>query len=153
GSNNAIRPRPMRPRGLGHVAYCLVSSLGSAITNSKRGKRLMGATLRNSVRSSIRARANCALKLDKLAGAVAVALALPTIVVLQPAHAQQPAAQPEEIVITGSRIVRRDYEANSPIQTLDASAFEQQSSIAIEDTLNQLPQFVPAATGLTQVAD
>jgi iron complex outermembrane receptor protein len=119
------------------------------------GENIMGAIRRKSVRSALPSRASYALKLDKLAGAVAVALALPTIVVVQPARAQEPSAQqqPEEIIITGSRIVRRDYEANSPIQTLDSTAFESQSSIAIEDTLNQLPQFVPAATGLTQVAD
>ena len=33
------------------------------------------------------------------------------------------------------------------------SSFEAQSAIAIEDTLNELPQFVPAATGYTQVQD
>ena len=89
------------------------------------------------------------VRLHRLASAVAIALAVP---VLQQASAQD-AAGVDEIVITGSRIVRRDYQANSPIQTIDSSAFEQQSSIAIEDTLNDLPQFVPAATGLTQVQD
>jgi outer membrane receptor protein involved in Fe transport len=59
----------------------------------------------------------------------------------------------EQIVITGSRIVRRDFEANSPIQTVDADALEQQSAIAIEDALNDLPQFTPAATAYTQVQD
>ena len=59
----------------------------------------------------------------------------------------------EQIVVTGSRIVRRDFEANSPIQTVDADALERQSAIAIEDTLNDLPQFVPAATAFTQVQD
>jgi outer membrane receptor protein involved in Fe transport len=73
---------------------------------------------------------------------------------LSSARAQEPGAAPlEEIVITGSRIVRRDYDANSPIQTIDASSFEAQSAIAMEDTLNELPQFVPAATGYTQVQD
>jgi iron complex outermembrane recepter protein len=89
-------------------------------------------------------------KPKKLASAIAVALAAPAVMV-QTAHAQDP--QLEEIVITGSRIVRRDYEANSPIQTIDASSFEEQSAIAIEDTLNDLPQFVPAATAYTQVQD
>jgi outer membrane receptor protein involved in Fe transport len=90
------------------------------------------------------------VRLSRLASAVAIALALPAV---QQASAQDAPAGIDEIVITGSRIVRRDYEANSPIQTIDSSAFEQQSSIAIEDTLNDLPQFVPAATGLTQVQD
>ncbi len=96
------------------------------------------------------------LERKKLAVAVATALALPTVG-LQTAQAQQQAPQaqqqPEEITVTGSRIVRRDYDANSPIQTIDKNAFEQQNSIALETALNQLPQFVPAAQGLTQLQD
>lgn len=89
----------------------------------------------------------------RLALSIASALAAPTIG-WQHAAAQQPAAQPlEEVVVTGSRIVRRDYEANSPLQTLDRSAFEQQNSIALETALNELPQFVPAAQGVTQLQD
>ena len=85
------------------------------------------------------------------------ALAIPAVG-LQTAKAQQPTAQqqqqqPEEITVTGSRIVRRDYDANSPIQTIDKNAFEQQNSVALETALNQLPQFVPAAQGLTQLQD
>lgn len=59
----------------------------------------------------------------------------------------------EEITITGSRIVRRDFEANSPIQTIDAESFENISALGVENALNQLPQFVPAATQYTQIAD
>jgi outer membrane receptor protein involved in Fe transport len=47
----------------------------------------------------------------------------------------------EEITVTGSRIVRRDYSAQTPIVTVDAEAFTQRSAIGIEATLNQLPQF------------
>ena len=47
----------------------------------------------------------------------------------------------EEITVTGSRIVRRDYEAQTPIVTVDAEAFTQRSSFGIEATLNQYPQF------------
>src|SRR5690606_7729789 len=69
------------------------------------------------------------------------------------APAQDDDAALEEITITGSRIVRRDFEANSPIQTVDAEMFEENSALAIEYTLNQLPQFVPAATQFTNIAD
>ena len=58
-----------------------------------------------------------------------------------------------QVVITGSRIAHRDYEANSPIQTIDASALENKAAVTIEDTLNKMPQFVPAATGYTQVSN
>src|SRR5688572_729062 len=47
----------------------------------------------------------------------------------------------EEITVTGSRIVRRDYSAQTPIVTVDAEAFTQRSNFGLEATLNQLPQF------------
>jgi iron complex outermembrane recepter protein len=50
----------------------------------------------------------------------------------------------EPIIVTGSRIVRRDFQANSPIVTVEAETFESVSTFAIETVLNQLPQFVPA---------
>ena len=51
-----------------------------------------------------------------------------------------------EIVVTGSRIKRRDYESQSPIVTVNADAFENKSSVAIESTMNQLPQFKPSGS-------
>jgi iron complex outermembrane recepter protein len=63
------------------------------------------------------------------------------------AYAQQPSEeQLDEITVTGSRIVRRDFDANSPIMTVDRAAFENSSMVAIESVLNQMPQFVPAVT-------
>lgn len=52
----------------------------------------------------------------------------------------------EEITVTGSRILRRDLTAASPIVTIETQQFEQSSTIAIESVLNQMPQFVPAGT-------
>jgi outer membrane receptor protein involved in Fe transport len=46
------------------------------------------------------------------------------------------------IVVTGSRIQRQDYEANSPIVTVDEEFFQQSSTAAVEQQLNKLPQFV-----------
>jgi len=45
------------------------------------------------------------------------------------------------IIVTGSRIRRQDYDANSPIVTLEEEFFEQSSTAAIEQQLNKLPQF------------
>ncbi len=45
------------------------------------------------------------------------------------------------IIVTGSRIRRQDFEANSPIVTVDEEFFEQSSTAAIEQQLNKLPQF------------
>jgi iron complex outermembrane receptor protein len=52
----------------------------------------------------------------------------------------------EEIVVTGSRIPRRDYESYSPIVTIKADTFLDRSNIGLESTLNQMPQFLPAGT-------
>jgi outer membrane receptor protein involved in Fe transport len=52
----------------------------------------------------------------------------------------------QEIVITGSRIQRRDFEANSPIKTVDDSFLKESSSTALETNLTKLPQFHPVQT-------
>jgi outer membrane receptor protein involved in Fe transport len=66
-----------------------------------------------------------------------------------PAFAQEEESSTERVVITGSRIQRQDYSANSPIVTVSESTFEETSTIGIETILNQLPQFVPALTQFT----
>lgn len=53
-----------------------------------------------------------------------------------------------DIVVTGSRISRRDTVANSPIATISGTAFNQTGAVTLEDTLNRLPQFSPG-TGAT----
>lgn len=58
-------------------------------------------------------------------------------------------APPEQVIVTGSRIRRQDFTANSPITTVTNETFEQTSTIGIETVLNQLPQFVPAVTQFT----
>ena len=47
----------------------------------------------------------------------------------------------ESVVVTGSRIQRRDYEANSPITTVDESLLKNSGTAAIETNLAKLPQF------------
>jgi outer membrane receptor protein involved in Fe transport len=47
----------------------------------------------------------------------------------------------EAVVVTGSRIVRRDFTAVSPIVTVNSQTFESRAGPEIEATLNQLPQF------------
>jgi outer membrane receptor protein involved in Fe transport len=52
--------------------------------------------------------------------------------------------QGNSIVVTGSRIQRRDFEANSPIVSVDEALLQQSSTAAIEQNLNKLPQFSAA---------
>lgn len=52
------------------------------------------------------------------------------------------ATEVEAIVITGSRIVRQDYDAISPITTVDSETIELTSTLSVESLLNELPQVV-----------
>ncbi len=74
----------------------------------------------------------------------AVSAILGGLSVSSSAYAQDPVL--EEITVTGSRIVRRDLDANSPIMTIDTERFQESSTISMESVLNQLPQFTPAIT-------
>ena len=64
----------------------------------------------------------------------------------EPDQAPGAAGAESTIVVTGSRIARKDYEANSPIVTVDKALLEESSTAAIEQNLNKLPQFTTAAT-------
>lgn len=76
--------------------------------------------------------------------AVAVALALASaaanIAIAQQAQGEG-GEDLKEVIVTGSRIVRRDFESQSPIVTVGTDALENRSSTGIESALNQLPQF------------
>jgi outer membrane receptor protein involved in Fe transport len=65
-----------------------------------------------------------------------------------PAFAQSGSAQAgpaeagvEEIVVTGSRIVRNGFQAPTPVTTLASDALQNRAPSNIPDALNQLPQF------------
>ena len=61
------------------------------------------------------------------------------------AQTQDEPARIDEIIVTGSRIARKDYAANSPIVTVTQEDFQATGSINIESLINDLPQFTPAA--------
>ena len=60
---------------------------------------------------------------------------------------QESAAETEaqEVVVTGSRIARRDYVAQSPIVTANQEAIAQAGTPTIDAYLRQLPQFRPGS--------
>jgi outer membrane receptor protein involved in Fe transport len=49
----------------------------------------------------------------------------------------------EEIIVTGSRLPRRDFSSNSPIATIDSELLEATTLPNLEDTLNRMPQLAP----------
>ena len=56
----------------------------------------------------------------------------------------------QEIVVTGSRIARKELVAESPLTTVSADALAQMGPATLETTLNQLPQFSASSGGATQ---
>ena len=60
------------------------------------------------------------------------------------------AAASETIVVTGSRIARRDFVADSPITTVSQESLLKNGPATVETTLNQLPQFAASSGGATQ---
>jgi iron complex outermembrane receptor protein len=58
----------------------------------------------------------------------------------------KPASAPEDtredIIVTGSRIARRDFSSDSPIATVSGQEIQKSGLVNLEDALNQLPQFV-----------
>jgi iron complex outermembrane receptor protein len=82
--------------------------------------------------------------------AVSAIVAGVPLTITQTAHAQEASdgTQLEEVRVTGSRILRRDFESPSPIVTVGTEQLEQTSNVSLEASLNKLPQFVPALSQL-----
>jgi len=85
------------------------------------------------------------------------------LVALAPAAAQaqdQGAAAPQAeepqeqaIIITGSRIARRDYSSDTPIVTLSSETLSRTADVGIDQSLNKLPQFGTGANQITSATD
>lgn len=65
-----------------------------------------------------------------------------------PAQAQDSASSNDEeaIVVTGTRLVRQDFEAISPVTTVGAEQLELTATLTTESLLNELPQIIPGNT-------
>ena len=61
------------------------------------------------------------------------------------ANAQQD-GEVEEIVVTGSRLIRQDFVAISPITTVDSDVIQQSGNPTLEETINMYPQLNPDTT-------
>ena len=82
--------------------------------------------------------------------AVTIALAVPSTAAFAQSNDLDEVVEEENtIVVTGSRIARRDNTANSPIVTIGQENIENRSAIGVEDALNELPQFQPAGSDST----
>ncbi|MEZ5961215.1 MAG: TonB-dependent receptor [Hyphomonadaceae bacterium] len=79
-----------------------------------------------------------------LTGASVLAAAAAAITAT-PAMAQD-AEEEEAIVVTGTRLVRQDFEAISPITTVGAEQLELTATLTTDSLLNELPQIIPGNT-------
>ena len=77
-----------------------------------------------------------------IAGFALAGLAAPAIA----QTADEQTTQVGEIVVTGSRIARQDYQSASPIVTVDTQDFQATGSVTIDSLLNDMPQFVPSVS-------
>lgn len=85
-----------------------------------------------------------------LASTIAGVLAgTPAMAQDSPAPADASVANDADIVVTGSRLQRRDLVANSPITTVGSETLAAQGAVTLEQSLNQFPQVVPDTTGST----
>jgi len=76
---------------------------------------------------------------------VSIIAAAAAAITATPAMAQD-AEEEEAIVVTGTRLVRQDFEAISPITTVGAEQLELTATLTTESLLNELPQIVPGNT-------
>ncbi len=72
-----------------------------------------------------------------IAGASALAFAAPAM-----AQDADGPTSIDDVVVTGSRIIRQDYVANSPISTVTTEQIQARGDVNVEQILNQLPQVV-----------
>jgi iron complex outermembrane receptor protein len=69
-----------------------------------------------------------------------------------PADSQEKSETMEAIVVTGSRISRRDYQSDSPIVTIDQSSLAAAGQPTLDRAIGEMPQFA-AAQGMSEVGD
>ncbi|HBY43058.1 MAG TPA: TonB-dependent receptor, partial [Brevundimonas sp.] len=76
-------------------------------------------------------------------GCASVALMSAANVAVAQEASEDPGAAVEvsEIVVTGSRIARRDYASNSPLVSVTTEAIENTGQVTVEKALTQMPQF------------
>ncbi|MEO6388151.1 MAG: TonB-dependent receptor [Croceibacterium sp.] len=67
-------------------------------------------------------------------------------------QATEPADEGQPIIVTGSRIGRRDYQSNSPISTIGGATLATTGQTSLDKAIGELPQF-SAAQGAAEVGD
>ncbi len=82
-------------------------------------------------------------KFSKLLLESTILVGLASVAMATPAFAQSSDDSSDEVVVTGSRIVKRDFVTNSPVVTIGQEQFNLTGTVNTESLLNTLPQVVP----------
>ncbi len=95
----------------------------------------------------------CALK----SATILAGMAMVSPVLAAPAPPAAPTAEADDanaetIIVTGSRISRRDYQSNSPISTISSASLATSGQPSLDKAIGELPQFA-AAQGASEVGD
>jgi iron complex outermembrane receptor protein len=99
---------------------------------------------------------NTTSRLYRSAIAIAVAAACGSSALAADAPAptdQQSSDTLTEVVVTGSRIVRRDYSSPSPLVTISADTLQSTAEVSIDQALAEQPQFNPGNNQFNQAAN
>ncbi len=72
-----------------------------------------------------------------------VFFSLPSFAQDEPEEFEEDETLLEEVIVTGSRIKRRDFTSPSPLVTISREDFEFSGQPTIEEYLNQMPQLMP----------
>ncbi|RIV89049.1 TonB-dependent receptor plug domain-containing protein [Aurantiacibacter zhengii] len=62
---------------------------------------------------------------------------------------QSAAAEQDTIIVTGSRIQRRDTDTAAPVAVVDSEEFQLSGAVNVENVVNTLPQVVPGITSFS----
>ena len=65
------------------------------------------------------------------------------------AQTAETAASDETIIVTGSRIARRDVESVAPVSIVGSEEFKLSGAVNVEQVINQLPQVIPGTTAFS----
>ena len=84
-----------------------------------------------------------------LAGTIMAGAMVATPAMAQDAETGEGATEDNRIVVTGSRIQRRNVETAAPVAVVEAEEFQLSGTVNVENVINTLPQVVPGTTSFS----
>ncbi len=84
-----------------------------------------------------------------LAGTIMAGAMIATPAMAQDSENSDGASEENRIVVTGSRIQRRNVETAAPVAVVEAEEFQLSGTVNVENVINTLPQVVPGTTSFS----